>query len=47
MTDAELEELLRRPETPEEKVALDKLPSDPEHVLDQALSRAVDPPPKL
>ena len=47
MTDAELKEILRRAEAPEEKVALDKLPSDPEHVLDQALSRAVDPPPKL
>jgi len=47
MTDAELEELLEQPETPEEKAALDKLARDPEHVLDQALSRAVDPPPKL
>ena len=47
MTDAELEELLLRPETPEEKAALDTLARDPEHVLNHALSRAVDPPPKL
>jgi len=42
VTDAELEELLERPEMPEEKAALDELERDPELVLEQARKRAKD-----
>ncbi len=43
MTDAEMEELLERAKASEEKVAPDKLPTDPEYLLEPARRCAEKP----